>query len=716
MNNSTDTSIEFSRSFNEYNTSGLESDDGDGDNECERNDPVTNVIKTVMENKLKSNGTLKSVQNVVEIINGLSSQIKLPTNKDVLKKEAVLRFHRKFLIFCKKCNELCNEKNWCGTCGIATKKTKNNFVVYIPIEEQIKATLDKHFDVIVDYMSRNKNENITDFDNGNLYKRARQKYPHSILLCLTLNADGAQVHNSQKKSVWPIQLYQNYLPPHLRFKCENILLVTIYFGREKPDFRKLLYPLCEELQTLGENTLSFYRSGQIFHCVPTVTCCTLDLPARKLLSGLKSYSGKMACTFCLHEGISVTDHLKKKYIRYVKLNSPPANRTHESIIRAVERLSTNTLKKKKTIDGIVEIPPMLLFDGFDLSAGFAVDYMHNVAIGIMGMLLEFWMGSHRLSKSSPFFKPMHPKARLLLDVRLLALKPFKKITRKPKSLQDRHFFKASEYRNLLLYYLPICLEGLLDYKLLKHFKLLSAAIYMLLRTKISSTELNEAHQMLVAFADEFEELYGREAVTMNIHLLRHYKESVINSGPLWATSLFGFESNIGVICKPAKNCPSNELEVMSYDYCLWRSNKQSMSEDTAILRGKWETVPDTIATILQENQIFPSKKNRFFIGDTVKINAQHFKSMKSKKTKSTDHFIEMKDNVIGSIQLFIEFENKIYLVLQEYNVIERYYHLSKIRPIENIRMYSIEDIVCKLLYMNFSDTHAVTKEPNNFEN
>lgn len=55
--------------------------------------------------------------------------------------------------------------------------------------------------------------------------------------------------------------------------------------------------------------------------------------------------------------------------------------------------------------------------------------------------------------------------------------------------------------------------------------------------------------MLTEFSDGFEEIYGKGAITMNIHLLRHYADMIKISGPLWANSLFAFESNIGEIKK-----------------------------------------------------------------------------------------------------------------------------------------------------------------------
>lgn len=162
------------------------------------------------------------------------------------------------------------------------KKTKSNFIVYIPLEQQIKNCLNQHFDAIMNYMNRNRCSDITDFDDGNLLKSARQKQSNPIILSFTLNTDGAQIHNSQKNDVWPVQLIQNYLPPHLRFKSENIIVTTLYYGRAKPDVAKLLYHLSNELRQLDEEKIAFCRDGTIFHCLPRVINCSADLPARSM--------------------------------------------------------------------------------------------------------------------------------------------------------------------------------------------------------------------------------------------------------------------------------------------------------------------------------------------------------------------------------------------------------------------------------------------------
>lgn len=67
-----------------------------------------------------------------------------------------------------------------------------------------------------------------------------------------------------------------------------------------------------------------------------------------------------------------------------------------------------------------------------------------------------------------------------------------------------------------MYYLPLPLDGLLDAKYVKHFNLLSSASYTLSKDKIWFVEIKTVHLQLEQFLNEFEVLYGKTNVTMNI--------------------------------------------------------------------------------------------------------------------------------------------------------------------------------------------------------
>lgn len=57
--------------------------------------------------------------------------LKLPTTKKHLKREANLKYEYQLFIFCESCKRLTENGNPCEICGKITKKTKNNYFIYI---------------------------------------------------------------------------------------------------------------------------------------------------------------------------------------------------------------------------------------------------------------------------------------------------------------------------------------------------------------------------------------------------------------------------------------------------------------------------------------------------------------------------------------------------------------------------------------------------------
>lgn len=161
-------------------------------------------------------------------------------------------------MLCSKCNKLCDENVTCRKCKCVIKKKKSNFVVKICIEQQIKYLFNKHFDKILKHMNREKDPNyISDIDEGILFERVSKKIENSDrLLSFTINSDGAPIYKSSTVSMWPIQLYANFLPPDIRFKNENILLYMLYAGKKKPNLTEIFYPLAEEINELQKKKLN----------------------------------------------------------------------------------------------------------------------------------------------------------------------------------------------------------------------------------------------------------------------------------------------------------------------------------------------------------------------------------------------------------------------------------------------------------------------------
>lgn len=188
---------------------------------------------------------------------------------------------------------------------------------------------------------------------------------------------------------------------------------------------------------------------------------------------------------------------------------------------------------------------MVAFKDFDLVKSFCNDYMHNVALGVFKAMLSRWIDT--TNKNEKFY--INKKKRQILDLRLLSIKKCSFIGRALRPVSKLAYFKANELRSLLLYYARNCLSGLLPKEYIDHFQLLSASIYSLLKTEISFDELNLMEENLRKFVKNYQLFYGKHSMTMNVHLISHLVECVRNSGPLWSTSMFAFESNNGHLVK-----------------------------------------------------------------------------------------------------------------------------------------------------------------------
>ena len=138
-----------------------------------------------------------------------------------------------------------------------------------------------------------------------------------------------------------------------------------------------------------------------------------------------------------------------------------------------------------------------------------------------------------------------------VDQHLVSQKVPFEIARTPRSLFQRKFWKASEWKNFLLYFLPVLLKNVLPVSFYNHWMLLVLSIHILLadKVKVNSDLLGVVDVSLIKFVYLTRELYGVEYVSFNVHQLCHIAFSAKQWGPLWASSAFLFENNNGQLLR-----------------------------------------------------------------------------------------------------------------------------------------------------------------------
>lgn len=116
------------------------------------------------------------------------------------------------------------------------------------------------------------------------------------------------------------------------------------------------------------------------------------------------------------------------------------------------------------------------------------------------------------------------------------------IKRRFRSLDDTGFWKGSQY-HYFFYLLPAfhsCIATTEFHLLLA----LGTALYLLHGDVISEAILKRASKLIIAVHSCMEDVFGRNFMTINSHLLLHLVDQARDMGPLWAMSSHCFESHL----------------------------------------------------------------------------------------------------------------------------------------------------------------------------
>ncbi|XP_034153144.1 uncharacterized protein LOC114840948 isoform X1 [Esox lucius] len=197
-----------------------------------------------------------------------------------------------------------------------------------------------------------------------------------------------------------------------------------------------------------------------------------------------------------------------------------------------------------------------LLPGFDIIEGCVPDYMHSVLLGVTRSITSLWCDSE--NHQSPWYLG---RSIQQIDKLLLKIKPPSNVSRTPRSIKERRYWKAHEWLMWLLYYSIPILKGILPERYLNHWLKLASGIALLLTTSISSRQLLEAQDLLHQFVSEMEPLYGIGNVSFNVHLCLHLSRSVQNWGPLWAHSAFQFEAYNMDLIEMVKSTQSVPIQI-----------------------------------------------------------------------------------------------------------------------------------------------------------
>ncbi|KYM95089.1 hypothetical protein ALC62_14272 [Cyphomyrmex costatus] len=358
-------------------------------------------------------------------------------------------------------------------------------------------------------------------EKGILYMMHQSTLPQNLdVLPLMINIDGLPLCKSSNSQFWPILMSIDLT------KYSEVFIVGVYHGTKKPEsVISFLNALVEEYLLLKKNGIIV--NGKLIKLELRKIIC--DAPATAFVLSIKSHTGYFGCNKCLQKG---------KYLRG-KMTFPKLNAT----LRSNE--SFRLQLQQEHHKGITPLEKI----GIGLVSNVPLDYMHLVCLGVMKTLLMFWIGKkgrNSIKLHDNYIKEMSKTLRVF---RKYISQDF---CRLPRRIEDIDNWKATEFRQFLLYTGPIVLKGKLPKEQYKHFLCLHVAIRILCSSECISLNMY-AKRLIEYFVVKYKKIYGKEYITYNMHNLLHLHNDVLLFGKLDNFSAFRFESYMSKIKRNLKN-------------------------------------------------------------------------------------------------------------------------------------------------------------------
>ena len=327
-------------------------------------------------------------------------------------------------------------------------------------------------------------------------------------MCLNLqtNIDGLPLFKSSSTQLWPI------LGRVQNFQGDPVVL-GLFCGTTKPkSIHEFLEDFVNEIRQL-EGGFDF-EGLRLTLKLSSMVC---DAPACAFIKNIKGHTGYFGCGKCTQEGV-YTDNR----ICYPDIHAPlRTDEDFEQMVDEEHHLGPSPLQQ--TSLGMV--------------SGFPLDYMHLICLGVMRKLFMLWLKGPLTCRLSS--QNIAKLSQRLTDARSHVPLEF---SRRPRALRELDRWKATEFRQFLLYTGPVLLKGILNNAIYHNFLLLSVGIHILINSRLTEDCTEYANALLTSFVQHFGELYGKKYISYNVHNVTHLVEDVKRHGVLDNFSTFQYET------------------------------------------------------------------------------------------------------------------------------------------------------------------------------
>ncbi|CAF1502758.1 unnamed protein product, partial [Adineta ricciae] len=342
---------------------------------------------------------------------------------------------------------------------------------------------------------------------------------------------------SSKQSLWPCFASLVELPPPVRDYQKNIILMSLWTSKKKPDANVFLEKTIAELKHLINRGTSIFINGYQYQITLQTQYFVSDLPAKALFSKTINFNGYSASTECCSKGEWSALYSVVVY-PFTRNNLTP--RTHAEYLDAAKEAQKKSLHGKTvSIRGIKGLSTLLEFRSLNILLKLRLIICTSYVWDIFHHLIKRWC--RRVDKSA-----LHA-----IDVSLdQLLLPHNLSIPFLESIEHSEQWKAKNSRLFVLNVGVPVVTLHFPRLLASHYILYSLSVIMLHAPR-SNDEINLAEDIMNYYCKTSTMVHDPSVELFSLHTHIHLAQQVRRHGGLDHTSAFGFESCIRFIQKKA---------------------------------------------------------------------------------------------------------------------------------------------------------------------